>query len=357
MDISEASGHPLWESDDSETMWASDSSSKFDAYEEGSSSEETLVSDHVGVADVYEMSTMLSPYSSSSYASSSADGSGDESSSEVDQTDWTLDVQDLYDTSPWSDIKVGELETDLTLPVARARTPPPPKQLPAFVSRAQALPAPPPGLAARSKPVPSARAKPTPAKDSPPRVRAHAKDQDSLVCPFCESQANAALEGKGHNRQRKYPRKTNKKQYWYKRFGYAGPAYCKRCSEIINNHLLRQTAKNYNRAGCSRAKPCSHCTQVLSYVSEHTTFFNAIDAERSARQAKRAAKEAGRAAAMSESANSHNEGIEDSTAPAPVPLPPVPLPPVPPPGQQQDHTGHKRPASWLQPVRPCQVHV
>ena len=45
-------------------------------------------------------------------------------------------------------------------------------------------------------------------------------------------------------------------------YGYAGPLYCQRCSELFRDHIIRQYS---NTAGCSRERPCTDCGKVLAH--------------------------------------------------------------------------------------------
>lgn len=47
---------------------------------------------------------------------------------------------------------------------------------------------------------------------------------------------------------------------WWKKYGYSGPAYCQRCSELFRDHIIRSLS---NSAQCSMASPCLDCKRVL----------------------------------------------------------------------------------------------
>jgi hypothetical protein len=61
-------------------------------------------------------------------------------------------------------------------------------------------------------------------------------------------------------RQMKRIRTENKLGCWWKKYGYAGPRYCQRCSELFRDHIIRQYS---NSAGCSRRHPCADCIQII----------------------------------------------------------------------------------------------
>lgn len=64
-------------------------------------------------------------------------------------------------------------------------------------------------------------------------------------------------------RRVKRGRSINKVGKWWKMYGYNGPPYCQRCSEVFRDHIIRQIS---NSANCSRARPCTDCTQVLKHL-------------------------------------------------------------------------------------------
>lgn len=67
-------------------------------------------------------------------------------------------------------------------------------------------------------------------------------------------------------------------------FGYAGEPYCKRCSELFRDHLLREVS---NSAQCTRESPCDDCCQILEHCPAER---DGIWAKYAARQAKLSAK-------------------------------------------------------------------
>jgi hypothetical protein len=52
---------------------------------------------------------------------------------------------------------------------------------------------------------------------------------------------------------------------WWRQYGYAGPRYCQRCSEVFRDHIMRQKP---NSAGCQREAPCDDCAKVLNAFGE-----------------------------------------------------------------------------------------
>ena len=53
----------------------------------------------------------------------------------------------------------------------------------------------------------------------------------------------------------------NKMGKWWKSYGYEGPDYCQRCSEVFRDHIMRGPGKN--SAKCSIDYPCRDCASVL----------------------------------------------------------------------------------------------
>jgi len=121
-----------------------------------------------------------------------------------------------------------------------------------LLPRVSAAAAPPPPLpqAPPTRPelsVPSVR-RPSPI-DSSLAVRPAPLPGDApLVCPLCEREC-AAQHRMGH--------------FW-KSFGYAGPAYCNRCSSVFRAHMLME---GVSEKKCSRQVPCYICKQVLRQFS------------------------------------------------------------------------------------------
>jgi hypothetical protein len=62
--------------------------------------------------------------------------------------------------------------------------------------------------------------------------------------------------------------------YWRK-FGYAGPAYCANCSASFRNHIIRQRC---TKSDCSRLRPCKPCQRILAeFEGSREGVFNLID--------------------------------------------------------------------------------
>ena len=89
---------------------------------------------------------------------------------------------------------------------------------------------------------------------------------NALVCPICPDVVNCTDQKA--NKERSQPRKSNEMRKWYSHYGYQGPNYCKRCSEVFNNHLLHRKGKHKNRAGCTRLTPCVRCKAILDQVKD-----------------------------------------------------------------------------------------
>ncbi len=103
---------------------------------------------------------------------------------------------------------------------------------------------------------------------------------DDAVCPFCQSAGpDSDREGKKTRMRRKRdaPRRKHRFGRWWRMFGYDGPMYCQRCSEVFRDHLMRQTS---NSAQCSRANPCDDCSRILPHfaAASHDELWEKIDA-------------------------------------------------------------------------------
>ena len=70
--------------------------------------------------------------------------------------------------------------------------------------------------------------------------------QDDSYCPVCFGQKDASLSpGATAKKQRatrkmKNVRSENKMGFWWRKYGYDGPRYCQRCSEVFRDHIIRQ---------------------------------------------------------------------------------------------------------------------
>ena len=114
-----------------------------------------------------------------------------------------------------------------------------------------------------------------------------------LVCPFCAASPEVAIQfgecgedadsKRRSRRERKQPRANFKLGQWWKGFGYSGPRYCQRCSEVFRDHLIRQQS---NSAGCTRAEPCNDCGKVLAQFKDKDPW-GKIDAREEANRLKR----------------------------------------------------------------------
>ena len=93
-------------------------------------------------------------------------------------------------------------------------------------------------------------------------------------CPFCDGgmgcppttggETVGAEQPGSRTRQRrciKSDRKSYKLGRWWINFGYSGPKYCQRCSEVFRDHIIRQIQ---NSAQCARDRPCDDCLKVLA---------------------------------------------------------------------------------------------
>ena len=66
-------------------------------------------------------------------------------------------------------------------------------------------------------------------------------------------------------------------KYW-RGYGYAGNAYCQRCSEVFRDHLIRE---NSNSAGCNRKLPCIDCAKILAqFTGEPAVIWARIEAKK-----------------------------------------------------------------------------
>ena len=162
--------------------------------------------------------------------------------------------------------------------------------------------------AAADSPSPPAGASPTSAAGVSPR---------SDVGPGGERVQRRAL------RKVKRGRSINKVGKWWKMYGYNGPPYCQRCSEVFRDHIIRQIS---NSANCSRANPCTDCTQVLKHLPQpHEEVWAKMDQTKEARGGARAAKQAKKSAAavglvqLSKSYDAAFDGpLRSSAQPPPV---------------------------------------
>ncbi len=101
---------------------------------------------------------------------------------------------------------------------------------------------------------------------------------EASKCPYCAGAViiagEAAPELDPQSKKRRFARyrprvsarKDNRLAAWYVKYGYAGPPYCKGCSESFNSHLLRQNAQAA-RGSCARENPCGPCKAILGHFS------------------------------------------------------------------------------------------
>ena len=127
------------------------------------------------------------------------------------------------------------------------------------------------------------------AEVSSPPAEVSPTDADSPSPPAgaSPSSATGGSAGAGERVQRRALRKVkrgrsiNKVGKWWKMYGYSGPPYCQRCSEVFRDHIIRQIS---NSANCSRASPCTDCTQVLNYLPKpHEDVWAKMDRTKEAR--------------------------------------------------------------------------
>ncbi len=70
--------------------------------------------------------------------------------------------------------------------------------------------------------------------------------------------------------------------HWQK-IGYAGPPYCKLCSQAFRNHIIRQRNAKID---CSREAPCSQCCTILSWChQDREAVYQSVDRMQQAREA------------------------------------------------------------------------
>jgi hypothetical protein len=128
---------------------------------------------------------------------------------------------------------------------------------------------------------------------------AAAAAESEAMCPFCSQQhVDEAGEGGGKTRLRralKRQRKVHKIGRWWRQFGYNGPRYCQRCSEVVRDHLMRQKA---NSANCSRNAPCDDCIKVVRHFNvDPEELWQRFDEQAARNSRKRAAKSSSAAVA------------------------------------------------------------
>ena len=128
-------------------------------------------------------------------------------------------------------------------------------------------------------------------QEAPPSV-----EPVEQACPFCkddDSTKEHAAADSGVTRlrrQRSKPRKAIKFGQWWKAYGYDGPCYCQRCSELFRDHCIRQLS---NSAGCSRGDECPDCAKILGHFGhiKRSEIWAHVDAREQANKLKRKARE------------------------------------------------------------------
>ena len=73
----------------------------------------------------------------------------------------------------------------------------------------------------------------------------------TAACPFCQQ---SCAEGK-----------WNRLGLHWKKLGYRGPPYCKRCAFVFRSHIMRQQVSSIC---CSRETPCGRCSAVLKHFEQ-----------------------------------------------------------------------------------------
>jgi hypothetical protein len=152
---------------------------------------------------------------------------------------------------------------------------------PAAIVPAQWPPPPPPPATAPAAPVPTGAGHYLPTVCPQPKARPFGSSSvvpPPLVCPFCSASPECSVGDDARNggdedvdkkrrsrRERKQPRANFKLGQWWKGFGYSGPRYCQRCSEVFRDHLIRQQS---NSASCKRTDPCNDCAKVLTHFRD-----------------------------------------------------------------------------------------
>jgi hypothetical protein len=106
-------------------------------------------------------------------------------------------------------------------------------------------------------------------------------------CPLCDCGGSGESPGGGGGeepgRQRRRKRMMSKKRShlrlgcWWKKYGYRGPAYCQRCSEVFRDHIMRRLS---NSARCTLQTPCLDCQRVLAHFPKGVRIFQQINTEK-----------------------------------------------------------------------------
>ena len=154
------------------------------------------------------------------------------------------------------------------------------------------------------------------------------KEPQAAACPCCAGAKLAPGQKTRRRRKRKGGRHGVRLGRWWRKFGYSGPAYCQRCSEVFRDHIVRQLS---NTAECSRDSPCGECAGVLAGFVPHAgaELWAKMDAETCAleiakREAEKRRTQTGRApgaTAAAAAAAPPSANVAPALAGAPVPAP------------------------------------
>ena len=149
-------------------------------------------------------------------------------------------------------------------------------------------------------------------------------------CPFCQDNGSDEETDVKQRRRRQMERERNrlKLSKWWKSYGYNGPKYCQRCSEVFRDHIMRQLS---NSARCIRQRPCTDCKRVLEWFPQPASnAYERIDQIGKRRDAKTAQKKLGAAPTagtcssplvLANSVEPCPPGVKRELAPPPITLP------------------------------------
>jgi hypothetical protein len=105
-----------------------------------------------------------------------------------------------------------------------------------------------------------------PRLDHKERERSHPiPTEPPLVrCPLCDDGSSEKPPYVTQRRKRSMAVKRRRLRLgmWWKKYGYGGPPYCQRCSEVFRDHIIRGLS---NSAKCTPANPCLDCKKVLQH--------------------------------------------------------------------------------------------
>jgi hypothetical protein len=142
-------------------------------------------------------------------------------------------------------------------------------------------------------------------------------------CPFCQCEGEDKIESDLKQRRRRHMKRERsrlKLGKWWKSYGYEGPKYCQRCSEVFRDHIMRQLS---NSAGCGREHPCTDCTRVLEWLPKPAAAaFERIDQIGAKREAKSGLKKlTGKGAGAADTKLPLLEGAASAASACREPLP------------------------------------